>query len=497
MFVDSRELSPRNVLETDVCVVGAGAAGITIARAFAGTSTQVTVLESGGFAYDELTQSLYKGRNTGLRTFPLHVNRLRYFGGTTNHWAGHCRPLDAIDLERKQWMPYSGWPLSRAELDPYYIEAQPVLGLGEYQYENLQRLEDGTGLSALPLDRRRLKTAVYGQSPPTRFGEVYRDELEEAGNVRVYLHANALELLPDDALSRVNSLSVACIDGPRFSVQARFVILAAGGIENARILLLSDSRAPGGLGNGRNIVGRFFMDHVLLRPGLDVSLTGSGTDFRLYQELHRLAGGKTFAVVTAAEELLRQERMTNFRIHLVPAGPKYGISMGSVFSALDGHPESGTLKKRRDNSVAMHLVLEPVPNPDSRVSLSDERDLLGQRRLQVNWQLTPTELTNAHRALELLAVEFGRMGLGRAYGTILADKTRWPGNLEAGKHHCGTTRMSDNPATGVVDVNCRVFGFDNLYVAGSSVFPTIGYANPTLTIVALALRLAEHLKGLT
>lgn len=498
MFVDSRELSPRQVVECDLCIVGAGAAGIAMAREFIGTNKDVVLLESGGFEYDERTQSLYTGKNTGLPTFPVHLNRLRYFGGTTNHWAGHCRPLDAIDFEKKDWMPHSGWPITREDLEPYYPRAQPIMELGEYRYEDLGFFTGKTGLPDLPLDRERIKSAVYNQSPPTRFGTVYRDQLGRAPNIRVHLHANALRFNTDASAATVQDIDVACIDGPRFSVRPRTVVLAAGGMENARLLLLSDQVARHGLGNDNGLVGRYFMDHVLLRPGLDVSFTRLGTDLRLYHSVHDVAGGKMFAVLAATEQMLRREKMANFRIHLVLSGPRYRDPVGGIFSELDGYEGENPLVKGRDNSIAMHMVLEPFPNPESRVSLSaTERDLFDQRKLEVKWLLTPAELSNAHRALELVALEFGRMGLGRGYGEIFRDDSKWPGNLEAGKHHCGTTRMSDSAKTGVVDANCRVFGVDNLYLAGSSLFPTIGYANPTPTILALALRLTDHIKGLS
>ncbi len=495
MFVDSRDLTAHTILESDVCIIGAGAAGIALAREFIGTSTQVIVLESGGFGYDQRTQSLYYGENTGLPSFPVHLNRVRYFGGTTNHWAGHCRPLDPIDFEKKDWMPHSGWPITKAALDPYYVKAQPILELGEYQYENLQLFEDKTGLAGLNLDAKRLKTAVYNQSPPTRFGQVYRDELDKAPNIKVCLYANALELVANESASRVDAVRVACIDGPRFAVQSKYIVLAAGGMESARILLLSRHPSPRGLGNDNDLVGRYFMDHVLLRPGVDISFTKIGINLELYHSLHSVAGGNMFAVLAAPEELLRREQLANFRIHLVPSGPKYDRPMGGVFADVDGHEGENPIVKTRDNSIAMHMVLEPHPNAESRVYLSTTRDLFNQEKLNVKWLLTTAELSNAYRTLELVALEFGRMGLGRGYGAIFKDKTKWPGNLEAGKHHSGTTRMTDSPKTGVVDPNCRVFDVDNLYIAGGSIFPTIGYANPMPTIVALALRLADHIKG--
>lgn len=502
MFIDSKQLDPGHQIETDICVIGAGAAGITIAREFIGTSTRVALLESGGFELDSQTQSLYDGENIGLPSFDLNVNRLRYFGGTTNHWSGHSRPLDPIDFEQRSWVPHSGWPLSREELDPFYRRSQPIIGLGPYEYENLQFWQDELKLPDLELDENRLKTAVYNQSPPTRFGKEYRRVLKQADNISVYLHANVLDIQANDTASEVTGLKVSSIDGPEFSVKAKTYILATGGMENARILLLSNSVAPAGLGNDSGLVGRFFMDHLLLRPGADVSFSDPRINLQLYQAIHKVDGGRMFAILASPEKLLRDEKLNNFRMHLIRATPSNRLPVGRVFSKLDDVSGAGTseldavpVRKQNKDHVALHLVLEPIPNPDSRITLSDKTDLFGQRKIDVNWQLSDKDLQNAYRAIELAALEFGRMGVGRAYATLFRDSNQWPGNLEAGRHHCGTTRMTDNPKTGVADRNCKVNNISNLYLTGSSLFPTIGYANPTLTIVALALRLCDHIKA--
>ncbi len=495
MFIDVYDLPNGHTIEADVCIVGAGAAGISMAREFIGTSKTVALLESGGLEFDPRTQSLYEGRNVGMPSFGVHVNRLRYFGGTTNHWAGHCRPLDPIDFQPRGWIPQSGWPITRAMLDPYYRRAQPLCELGEYRYDDLDYFTDRTGLPALNTRSSRLRSVVYNQSPPTRFGAVYRDELRTAPNMTVYLHANVLELESDAGASTVTGARVASIDGPRVTVKAGIFVLATGGMENPRLLLLSRGASPGGLGNDRDLVGRYFMDHVLLRPGADVALSVPDVNLRLYNALHNVAGGRMFSVLAVANERMQREGLGNFRIHLVPDRLHYEHPLGPVFSVLDGNESPAPAAPEAYGTVGLHVVLEPVPNHESRIMLGQDRDLFGQPRIAVNWQLTEAERRNLRRAMELAAIEFGRMGLGRSAGEIFRDPDHWPRNLEAGKHHCGTTRMSDSPATGVVDSNCRVHGVDNLYVAGSSVFPTIGYANPTLTIVALALRLSDHIKA--
>lgn len=514
----------KSAIDADVCIVGAGAAGIGIAREFINTPTQVAVLEGGGLEFDQRTQSLYEGENIGLETFPVDANRLRFFGGTTNHWAGHSRTLDAIDFEQLDALPMSGWPISKADLEPYYRRAEYVCELSSVDDQDIDGLTSRLKLAALELDVTRLQSVVYKQSPPTRFGHVYRDELERAANVRVYLNANALELQCNVEGTVVEGVDVACIDGPRLRARANMFVLATGGIENARILLLSNKPNPAGLGNASDLVGRYFQDHILLRPAAEIIFSKMGVDLSLYHELSPLEGGDVFSVLAPSEGLIRSEGIGNFRLHIIRPQRMSALGEGSlraiksavrerrfasarahlrnIMSDLDGIAEL-TYKcianapipdENHVLAAQLHLVLQPMPDPDSRVTLSGTRDLLGQRRVAVNWQVRERDLANARRAVELAALEVGRLGLGRAFAAILDDASRWPSNLEAGRHHCGTTRMSTDPSNGVVDGDCLVHGVSNLYVAGSSVFPTIGYANPTLTIVALALRIADTIK---
>ena len=494
MLIDARKLTTGHTAEADLCIVGAGAVGIAMGLAFAGSNKKVIILESGGLQPDHQTQALYQGDHVGRPTYPLETNRLRYFGGTTGHWAGHCRPFDAFDFSVRDWVPHSGWPLRIEELEPYLARTQPLLGLGKYDYHSIEQYAEHLGLPTLPLDNRRLITVMKHQSPPTRFSTAYKADMEASANVSVYLYSNVLELNANESASHITSAEVACIDGPRYTVKAKYFVLAAGGLENPRIMLLSNQSAPQGLGNSRGMVGRFYTDHILIRPALDVSLSRTDLDFRLYTNAHEVNGGLIFAIMTPPAELTRREKMTRFRFHLYNNPPQYQLNVGGVFSGVDESPAVTKLEKKPGTYIQAHLAMEPIPNADAFVRLSDKRDLFGQRKLEVNWQVSGAELANAHRAVELCALEFARMGYGRAHSPLLQNPEQWPYAFQSGKHHCGTTRMSHSPESGVVDRNCKVFGIDNLYVTGSSVFPNIGHTNPTLNLIALALRLSDHLK---
>jgi choline dehydrogenase-like flavoprotein len=259
-----------------------------------------------------------------------------------------------------------------------------------------------------------------------------------------------------------------------------------------------------------------------------VLLASNDISLPLYHDLHTIEGGEMFAILSAPERLMREEEILDFRFHIdrikAPSPGQrslralaralrggsvpddLGQHLGNILSDLDGVTNlvyqrvfnAGTDLVEPDDtqfSIGLDLVVEAAPDPDSRITLGEERDLFGQNRIEVDWRLSDLDLRTARRAIELAALEFGRLGFGRGRGDLLEDGTVWPADtMEAGKHHCGTARMSADPKAGVVDTDCRVHGMSNLYVAGSAVFPTIGYANPTLTIVALALRLADHLK---
>ena len=270
MFVDARSVPTGTVIETEVCIVGGGAAGITLAREFTNSSFRVILLESGGAEPDQATQDLYAGSDIGRPYDLFPTSRLRYFGGTTNHWGGvWCDMPSSLDFEMREGVPYSGWPFPLSYLEPWYRRAQPVLKLGPYGYA----LSDwGIAPSDIPEPFRgpHFVCQVLQQGPATRFGPEYGPELRQARNLSVYLHANALRFEASENGGAVRQVNVGVLPDGRFTVRARIYILAAGGIENARLLLLSESEAGVGLGNDHDLVGRFFMLHLEYSGGVIV-----------------------------------------------------------------------------------------------------------------------------------------------------------------------------------------------------------------------------------
>jgi choline dehydrogenase-like flavoprotein len=492
VFLDARAVADGAELECDLCVVGAGAAGITLARELAGDDLRVIVLESGGFRSDERTQLLYDGEIVGHAYAPTAQSRVRAFGGSTGHWEGWCRPLDASDFEEREWVPGSGWPIARRDLSGYYEHAQRLCELGPYDYRP-ERWARATTSAPLLAANESFTPVVYQFSPPTRFGVEYRAALADARNVRVLLHANALRFERAPEAARVERIRAATLDGRRFEVRPRYVVVATGGIENARLLLLSD------LGNEHDLVGRHFADHVHGSAAL-VSLPADEPLTSFYRQ-HETSGARVRGAFATRPEFEQRAEILRFSATLDAVEDDPYVSRGVPHEAdveefgariVDGplSVESGGTRRL----YSLFVRTEQAPNARSRVLLGTDRDALGSRKIVLNWQVGELDRRTVRVALEEFARAVGAAGLGRLYSRPVAEPGFWP-NVFGGHHHLGTTRMHRDARSGVVDRDCRVHGLGNLYVAGSSVFPTGGFANPTLTIVAMALRLTDHLRG--
>ncbi len=532
MFIDAGQVSNGALVEADIVIVGAGAAGISLALELTGSGLAVCLLESGGMKFALPNQSLYSGLNVGLPYHALDICQLRYLGGSTNAWGGWCRPLDPIDFETRPWVEQSGWPFAISELAPFYRRAHELCQVASDDYDPERAVAElgHPRAKLLPFDPARLETLIYRFSPPTRFGQVYREALRRADNLRCYLNANVLAIKTDALARTVTRLAVGTLSGVHFEVAARHYVLAAGGIENARLLLLSNDVVANGLGNQHDLVGRFFMAHPHTKRQLIVPTRRLATG--LYGEMFH--GRAVMARISLPEALQRQERLLNYsaNLHAVYFGqdsqgwlalrkavlslsrsrrsdpyvrlPPYGrkgLSRLEIFDMVrqfDRTVLAALLRLFQPNRFISGFVLESkpeqAPNPNSRVTLDDARDAFGLRRVKVDWRMLQIDRRAAVRGEEIIDAELRRLGIGSMVPLTPAEIDNWPGNLEGGWHQLGTTRMHADAKHGVVDPNARVHGMSNLFVAGGSVFPTGGSAPPTLTIVALALRLASHLR---
>ncbi len=508
-YIDARSLPDHSLLEADLAIIGGGPAGITLAHSFIGSRVRVCLIESGGLQPDPQVQALYEGENTGI-SYPLAGNRLRYFGGSSNHWGGYCRPLDPIDFEQRDWVPHSGWPFGIEEVAPYYPAASKLVEIAPLLFEDKAYWEKASGQTTPDPVTGRVQVRYTHFSPPTRFGSRYGNELKQAENIQVLLNANVVNIASLEEGRKVTQLDIRTLTGLSHQVRARVYVLATGGLENARMLLLSNQAIPAGLGNQHDLVGRFFMEHPhFLSPAQIVV----GDQKRLpYIFSHRVyAKGRTaHATFSPPEEFLRQRQLLNAIITVGDAGV-YHTDTKTDWTNGRSHMEMLKTAKRfltgglgpadpaqpelLGRWLGLGCACEQVPNPDSRVSLADTKDTLGLRRIRLDWRLTEQDRRSVYEHIRSAAIEYGALGIGRTLIDI-ADDGRWPDKVGGGSHHMGTTRMHHDPRRGVVDHNCKVHGVGNLYIAGSSVFPTSGASNPTLTLVALTLRLADHLRPL-
>ncbi len=511
MHIDARELPGNTVIEGDLCIIGAGAAGISIAKDWIGTPYKVILLEGGGFEYDERVQELYAGKTTGQPYYPLKSARLHYFGGTTGHWAGFCSTFDEIDFEKRDWIPHSGWPITRNVLDPYYMRAQKNLELGPYNYDWKSWQKNDPDLQPLMKDESVVWNKLWQFSPPTRFGTKYRDTILSAKNVHLYTYANVVDITANEHASAIEHVTAKNYTGKEYTVKAKHFILACCSVQNARVLLACNKQVPKGLGNDHDNVGRYFMEHLEIKSAelwlthpnplklynLNYGSTKARCELAItkeHQAKHKILNGTSsltpLLVAQAMKPMIKVWNTEDPQKNLQQAMAGFG-EMGKV--AQSAKPD--TLLR----SYELFTRIEQAPNPDSRVTLDAEKDSLGMPRATLHWVLTPLEKHSIRKIYELIGQQIGRAGTGRVkMMEYLRDEndTTWPGFTGGGWHHMGTTRMSSDPKDGVVDANCKVHGIANLHVAGSSCYATAAAPNPTLTLVALSLRLSDTVKRL-
>ena len=490
MFVDANEVEDGAAFQSDVCLIGAGAAGITLALALAERGLDVSLVESGGFTPDPRTQSLTAGVTAGI-DYPLTYSRLRYFGGSTNHWGGLCRALDDSDFAPRAWVEESGWPIARRELDPYYPKALRLVDIAVPHGSTFADLERPSERypRLLGNGNSHFTSLLWLRSPPTRFGAKFRTEISESERIRCVLRANALEFSCVESGALVTGVKARTLTGRALSFAARCYVLCTGGIENARLLLLSDRVVAGGIGNQHDVVGRYFQEHLgLLSITMVVALPegcrGIQEEYALRRSADQPGIGRMFGFTTTAQ-LRERHRLAAFSLNGLYELPAEKTPPDPIEELLPGSAAG-----RRLRWYQMMAIGEQSPNVQSRVFLSQERDLLGQRKAVLQWKVREQDERNVRESLNLFAAELVKNGRGRLRVRGLEE---FPVVTGLAGHHMGTTRMADDPKRGVTDRNAKVHGVANLYIAGSSLFPTSGYANPTLTILALALRLADHL----
>lgn len=495
-FLDARAVPDGSVLTPDLVIIGGGPAGISLALALANSRLSVLLLESGSMQFNARTQNLYAGQEVGIPYVPLDETRLRYLGGSTNHWGGWCRPLTEIDFERRAWVPYSGWPFGRAALEPYFSRAQALVEAGPFLYDALADKVSALG-PLLELGLGGVYSSFFQFSQwagnplhlPTHFGERYAADLKRIPNLNVMLHANVTGLRLAANAASLDHLDVATLSGRRFQVRPRAAVVATGAIESARLLLASDDVMTTGVGNQNDQVGRFFADHAIPRETATLVVFG-GAIAPYYTDTAILSGLHFRATLAATDAFKRRAKVLGSlsTVEQSVALDAVGTAAVTQTSSMLGIDASDA------RAYALGCGFELNPDPDRRLTLTGERDALGMPRLKLNMTISDADFASYQRTLE----ELGRQLLAARTGMLRLDRTtraEWLSGLAWGNHHMGTTRMHVDPRQGVADANGKVHGIANLFLAGSGLFPTYGASNPTMNLVALTLRLADHLKG--
>jgi choline dehydrogenase-like flavoprotein len=515
MFTDTRDVSTGSTLRADVCVVGGGAAGIALAIELADTPLSVVLLEGGGLAEEADGPGIHRVVPDPLGLV-LDPTKTGYLGGNTNYWAGNNLPLREVDLAPRDWIPHSGWPIDLDELLPFYERAQPMSGLSDFRWYDLDACRPHLEHPPIEVDPSVLTHRIMQTCPVLSFADLHRHVLEVADNVKIVLHARALRLMANSEGDHVDAVEFAGADGRRSRVEAGMFVLATGGVENARLLLCSNDARSRGLGNERDLVGRFFMEHWYFDIGLGD--WGAGADLVLYGGRQTVGGADIWAQLALSDEIMRAERVPGINFWFQPMRSTtpgvHAVSRIADFArgrerlehpltdlrlVLSDPGEAGRylrakLGRRGSGTVdgyVFRVQVEQTPDPENRVRLSSTQDRFGQPQAELALRLAEGERESHVRSVRIAADAVGLSG------SRLAKQMRLM--FDAGLfsffwHHMGTTRMHDDPFQGVVDSDCRVHGVSNLFVAGSSVFPTGGNSAPTLTIVALALRLADHIR---
>jgi choline dehydrogenase-like flavoprotein len=446
----------------DVVIVGTGPAALTIASLL-GPMTDVLLVEAGSLHASPVAMDSLTGRTSGL-PYPLAETRTRQFGGATSIWAGYCALFDNLDFENRPGVRELGWPIDAGELTCHYASAAELLNL------------DGAGFDAdlfrtpgidnpVRCDPERFQASVWRfGSPKADFALSHLPAIGTSRSVHVLLSTCVIDIEVSRSGASVTQLKVRSAIGKTGTIKGRCFILAAGGIETARLLLASRSRYREGVANGSGMVGRGFMEHphltvegIEMRDDLDLAEWTNPSQDDSGALFSRLLG--------MSERSQRSEHLLNARAHLFR-----------------------TPAMTAEASPRLGIFFEQSPEPHSRVTLDDNLDQFGMPRVNLHWTIAQADRRSHEAVTAAMAEELVRIGCARATGPFAPSPQILHSN-----HQLGTTRMSAHPNTGVVDPNCRVHDLSNLYIAGGSVFPSTSWANPTMTVLALSLRLGQHL----
>lgn len=548
MKIDTSQLNNNQVIESDVCVVGAGPAGTTLTREFLDSGLSVNLLESGAEKLQHRVQHLSDGELSGDLHEDLDSTHLRQIGGTANNWilqmtddeyGYRYTPLDTIDFEQRDAVPHSGWPISKTDLDPYYARVQEICDIGQFNYTAEYWCKGDKML--LPLHTDKAYNSVFLFGPTKKFTQDFPALFYRSKNVNIYSNATVVELICGEDGKNIESALVRTFDGKEIYFKAKHFIIAANALQTPRLLLNSKRHHPNGIGNQHDNVGRYFMDHYLLASGNFYPNDAKLINKMGFYDMQSVVGASVLGRLNLSPNIMRKEGLLNMAVMLFPQAwnPADHEAMNSLASlkfhlqfkytqypkglgkhlmniyrgrnrlframyesfrfkvpVLLGLGRGGWSRtsnnEKKYNRLELLALVEQSPNPENRITLIDEKDALGCPKIKVHYTCAAQDIESVKRAQKIMGDAIAETGLGRYEPPKeSAEKMK---SLPGSHHMLGTARMSEDPRNGVVDRDCRVHGVRNLFIAGSAVFSTGGYANPTLTNLALSVRVADRVK---
>lgn len=509
MFKDFKKIFSNKVMEYDICIIGSGPAGISVAKQLLETNKRIAILESGGLEIEDEYHDLNQGINSGPNYLSLDNSRLRCFGGAGKLWAGHCVPFKKDEFDKKLFIPLSGWPISLDDLKIYYKKAADMLGISYEKffdenlfgntYEEKSFNELNSNGSLITSNIKQISSSINRD-----FSEKYKKEFINSKNLDVIYHATVICLNSSDNAKNIKSVTLSDLNDNKALLKAKIFVLACGALENPRILLNSNKTYKNGIGNENGMVGSCFMSHPSINEVAEVKKNkqtcvsyDKSIDYKVNFEV-------------SSKERYKQ-KILRHSINFVPSKNQinskhqsYKSGLSDYFKILNNTNLFNRIfckaifdKEFSSKNWVINIGLEQPPLMSNKINLDKMKDKLGMPLINLYWaKLSKIEEDTVIKAVKNTARTLGLQSSGRIKFTDELLNGSAFNFDDPINHHIGTTRMSDNPKTGVVDKNCKVFGILNLYITGSSNFPTSSIANPTYTIVALSLRLGEYLKNI-
>lgn len=520
MIVDAASFESSQTLKTDICILGGGVSGIVLARELAPFFGEISLIEAGDTSFSIENQALYEPEILPELYPDPTYSRLRMLGGSSNHWENGTEPFDPIDFEKRDWIDNSGWPIGYSEVSKFYPDAEKYCGVGGEGYD-AKTWSETLQMDDLFASTDNIESGIGKDSvPPTRFFEEYQKDLSASKNITIYKNANVSDIDFEPVSSKVTSIVFSSHNLIKHRISANVFIMCFGGIENARMLLEFNLRNDNKLGNENDNVGRYFMDHPTIRAA---HLYPFERDMFAFYQGFRQTSQYILGTLKLTPAALRENKTVNMRMALKPGSnidlshgisslhtfnddlipDHFGTHLTNVLKDLDLIVDKYSRKKFDtplfDESDEFHsfqilAMMEQTPNRNNRIRLGSQTDKFENHKIIIDHEVSESDREMAWKSLNTLANEVGTISIGRVRLLREQEDRIWNSQLGFAHHHMGTTRMSDSARTGVVDSDQKVFGTDNFYVSGSSVFTTGSHVRPTLTIVALTLRLVEHLK---